>query len=100
MVYIAINVTSIYTVFYIQYYVNTETLGDTLSHIAIQFKGLEVELWNSIITILRWYIVLYFRCCKFENGFDQRLVYMCFLAIVIFPTRMIMKLKKIILIGL
>ena len=31
---------------------NTEALGDTLSHIAIQFKGLEVELWNSIITIL------------------------------------------------
>ena len=39
MVYIAISVTSTYTVFYTQYYVNPETLGDIFSHIAIQFKS-------------------------------------------------------------
>ena len=87
-----------YTVFYTRYYVNTEALGNTLSHIAIQFKGLEGELWNSIITMLRWSIVFYFGCCKFKNGCDQWFVYMCFLAIVIFPTRM--KFKKIIMIDL
>ena len=80
-----------YTVFYTRYYVNTEALGGTFSHIAIQIKGLEVELWNSIITILRWSIVFYCGCCKFKNGCDQWFVYMCFLAIVIFPTRMKLK---------